>query len=76
MIRKAWDYEKSVRGAQIEPKTWRILQLVSLNVGIALAIPLEVLENWQNISIHDSAYHSRFSNSKCFWSVAVGIPSR
>ena len=46
MVRKAWDYEKSVPGAQIAPTAWGILQLVvSLNVAIALAVPLEVLGN-------------------------------
>ena len=46
MIRKAWDYEKSVRGAQIALTAWGSLQLViSLNVAIALAVPLEVLGN-------------------------------
>ena len=44
MVRKAWDYEKSVPGAQIAPTTWGILQLVvSLNVAIALPVRLEVL---------------------------------
>ena len=44
MVRKAWDYEKSVPGAQIAPTTWGILQLVvSLNVAIALPVWLEVL---------------------------------
>ena len=28
---------------------------------------------WQNISTDDNAYHSQFSDSKCSWSVAVGI---
>ena len=46
MVRKARDYEKSVPGAQITPKAWGILQLVvSLNVAIYLAVPLEVLGN-------------------------------
>ena len=42
MVRKAWDYEKTVPGAQIALTAWRILQLVvSLNVAaIALAVPL------------------------------------
>ena len=44
MFRKACDYEKSVRGAQIAPTAWGILQLVAL-VAIALAVPLEVLGN-------------------------------
>ena len=44
MVRKAWNYEKSVPGAQIAPTAWGILQfVVSLNVAIALAVPLEVL---------------------------------
>ena len=78
MVRKAWDYEKSVPGAQIAPTAWGILQLVvSVNVAIALAVPLEVLGNL--IKYFDRRYntcHSRFSNSNCFWIVAVGIPSR
>ena len=46
MVRKARDYEKSVAGAQITPTAWGILQLVvSLNVAIYLAVPLEVLGN-------------------------------
>ena len=46
IVRKAWDYEKSVPAAQIAPTAWGILQLVvSLNVTIALAVPLEVLGN-------------------------------
>ena len=46
MVRKAWDYEKSLPGTQIAPTAWEILQLVvSLNVAIALAVPLEVLGN-------------------------------
>ena len=46
MVRKARDYEKSVPGAQITPTAWGILQLVvSLNVAIYLAVPLEVLGN-------------------------------
>ena len=41
MVRKAWDYEKSVLGAQIVTTARGILQLmVSLNVAIALAVPL------------------------------------
>ena len=41
MVRKAWDYEKSVPAA---PTTWGILHLVvSLNVAIALPVRLEVL---------------------------------
>ena len=45
MVRKAWDYEKSVLGAQIVPTAWGILQLmVSLNVAIALAVSL--LDRW------------------------------
>ena len=64
MVRKAWDYEKSVPGAQIAPTAWGILQLVvSLNQTIALAVPLEVLGN---ISVDDNAYDSRFYNSKYF----------
>ena len=44
MVRKAWDYEKSVPAAQIAPTTWGILHLVvSLNVAIALPVRLEVL---------------------------------
>ena len=47
MVRKAWDYEKSVPGAQIAPIAWGILQLVvSLNVAIALAVLLGVFGNW------------------------------
>ena len=46
MFRKAWDYEKSVPGAQVAPVAWGVLQLVaSSNVAIALAVPLGVLEN-------------------------------
>ena len=46
MVRKVWDYEKLVPGAQIAPTAWGILQLVvSLNVAIAVAVPLEVLGN-------------------------------
>ena len=42
MVRKAWDYEKTVPGAQIALTAWGILHLVvSLNVAaIALAVPL------------------------------------
>ena len=47
MVRKVWDYEKSVPGAQIAPIAWGILQLVvSLNVEIALAVLLGVFGNW------------------------------
>ena len=67
MVRKAWDYEKSVPGAQIAPTAWAILQLVvSLNVAIALAVPLEIFGNLIKYSIDDNAYHSRFSNSNFF----------
>ena len=46
MVRKAWDYEKSVPGAQIAPTAWGNLQLeVSLNVAIALTVPPGVLGN-------------------------------
>ena len=46
MVRKAWDYKKSVPGAQIAPTAWKILQLViSLNIAMALAVPLGVLGN-------------------------------
>ena len=46
MVRQACDYEKSVPGARIVPTAWEILQLlVSLNVTIALAVPLVVLGN-------------------------------
>ena len=46
MVKKTWDYEKSVPGAQIAPTAWGILQLaVSLNVAIAVAVPLEFLES-------------------------------
>ena len=46
MVKKTWDYEKSVPGAQIAPTTWGILQLaVSLNVAIAVAVPLEFVES-------------------------------
>ena len=46
MVRKEWDYEKSVPGDQIALTAWRILQLVvSLNKAIALAVPLGVLRN-------------------------------
>ena len=46
MVRKAWDYEKSVSGAQTALTAWGILQLVvSLNVAIALAVQLGVLGN-------------------------------
>ena len=46
MVRKVWDYKKSVPGAQIAPTAWGILQsVVSLSVAIALAVPLEVLGN-------------------------------
>ena len=46
MVRKAWDYEKSVPGAEIAPTARAILQLVvSLNIAIALAVPLDVLGN-------------------------------
>ena len=46
MVRKAWDYEKSVPIAQIAPTGWGILQLVvSLNVAITLAVPVGVLGN-------------------------------
>ena len=41
MVRKAWDYEKSVPGAQIVPTAWG----VPLIVAIALAVPLGVLGN-------------------------------
>ena len=41
MVRKAWNNEKSVPGVQIAPTAWEILQfVVSLNVAIALAVPL------------------------------------
>ena len=44
MVRKAWDCEKSVPGAQIAPTAWGNLQLeVSLNVAIALTVPPGVL---------------------------------
>ena len=77
MVRKAWNYEKSVPGAQIAPTAWGILQLVvSLNVAIVLAVPLEVLENLIQYFDRHNAFHSRFSDSKCFWSVAVEISSR
>ena len=46
MVRKAWDYEKSVPGAQIASTAWVILYLaVSLNVAIPLAVPHWVLGN-------------------------------
>ena len=46
MAIKAWVYEKSVAGPQIAPIVWGILQLlVSLNIGIALAVPVKVLRN-------------------------------
>ena len=46
MVKKTWDYEKSVPGAQIAPTAWGILQLaVSLNVAIAVAVPLEFVES-------------------------------
>ena len=46
MVRKAWDCKKSVPGAQIAPTAWEILQLViSLNIAMALAVPLGVLGN-------------------------------
>ena len=46
MVRKALDYEISVPGAQIAPTAWGFLQLVvSLSVGIALAVPLGFLGN-------------------------------
>ena len=45
MVRKAWDYEKSVPGAQIALTTRGIFQLVvSLNVAIASVVPLVFLE--------------------------------
>ena len=60
MVRKAWDYEKSIPGAQIEPTAWAILQfVVSLNEAIVLAVPLWVLRNLMKY------LHSQFSNSKC-----------
>ena len=60
MVRKAWDYEKSIPGAQIEPTAWAILQfVVSLNEAIVLAVPLWVLRNFMKY------LHSQFSNSKC-----------
>ena len=77
MVRKAWDCEKSVPGAPIVPTTWGVLQLVlSLNVAIALVVPLRFLGNLIKYFDDYNAYHSRFSKSKWFWSVAVGIPSR
>ena len=49
MVGKTWDYEKSVPRAQIALTAWGFLQLVvSLNVAIALAVPLEVLGNLTN----------------------------
>ena len=52
MVRETWDYEKSVPGAQIAPTPWGILQLaVSLNVAIALAVPLGIL--WSLIKYFD-----------------------
>ena len=46
MVRKVWDYEKSVPGTQVAPAVWGILQLVvSLNLAIALAVPVGVLGN-------------------------------
>ena len=60
-------FEKSVPGAQIAPTAWGILHLVvSLNVAIALAVPLEIFGNLIKYSIDDNAYHSRFSNSNFF----------
>ena len=46
MVRKAWNYEKSVPRTQISLTAWEILQLVvSLNLAIALAVPFAVLGN-------------------------------
>ena len=60
MVRKAWDYEKSVPGAQNEPTAWAILQfVVSLNEAIVLAVPLRVLRDLMKY------LHSQFSNSRC-----------
>ena len=50
MVRKAWNNEKSVSGVQYAPTAWGILQfVVSLNIAIALAVPLGGFQKFDKI---------------------------